>query len=441
MPRATTKSVHRKTTNKATKLKRTTVTRRTGTYCSGGFFREKPLSLLVVPLIAIIGVGSIVFVHAATASAGPITGVGGLCLDVSGGKLANNAKVVIDSCSNGSKAQLWTIPGDGTIHDGAYCLSDKDGSKVPETHARVEACNSTANQKWQISSSGAMISTSSNLCLEVRDDLVKSGNDVWLNTCNNAAAQIWNLPKGSSNPTTPTPPTTGTLPNPDTILNFSNWELQEPVASGSGVLTIPSSKLTASYSDKYMYTSSSAGGDAVTFFTPEDGAHTTNSSYPRTELRELNANGSDANWNMVGTNIMTASLMATDITDHTVIGQVHIGSPLPGASVASSTKPLLELYYYSNGNIIAGLEKSPSGSQTTTTIGNVPLGTKFTYTIQVSGDAVTIKLNNASPIALTASSSFNEYGMYFKAGNYLQTTGTSSTVGAHDEFYSLSVQH
>jgi hypothetical protein len=138
---------------------------------------------------------------------------------------------------------------------------------------------------------------------------------------------------------------------------------------------------------------------------------------------------------------MSATLEATDITGHTVIGQVHIGSPLPGVTVASSTKPLLELYYYANGNLVTGLEKSPSGSQTTTMIGNIPLGTKFTYAIQVSGDTVTIKLNNNAPVVLTASSSFNAYGMYFKAGDYLQTTGTSATVGAHVEFYSVTVQH
>lgn len=442
MPKTTKKSAPAKRTTRTTAKPKSKSTAHKHRENSRGYFREKPILMLLIPVIAIIGVGSIVFVHAATASPGPITGIGGYCLDIDGGSVKNNAKTVINSCNSATKSQQWTVPGNGTIQNDSYCLSDKGSSTVPETHARIESCNGTTAQQWQVSPSGAIINTSSNLCLEVRKGQAKNGNDVWLNTCNGSAAQTWTVPKGSSTPTpSPTPPASGTLPSPSSIINFSDWELQEPVASGSSVLTIPASKLTAGYADQYIYTSSTPYGDAVTFFTPEDGAHTTNSSYPRTELRELNSNGTDANWNMVGTNIMSATLEASDITNHTVIGQVHLGTALPGQAVAASTKPLLELYYYSDGALIAGLEKSPSGSQTTTTIGNVPVGTKFTYSIQVSGDAITIKLNNNTPVVLTASSSFNGYGMYFKAGDYLQTTGTSSTVGAHDEFYSLTVQH
>lgn len=409
---------------------------------SAGFVRERPILMLVIPLVAVIGVASAMFVHAATVSAGSITGVGKMCLDLKSGTAAVNTETDLNTCNSKSTSQQWSLPGDDTIRSGSYCLADKGGSTVPETHPRLESCTGSTNEAWQISPSGAIINSASNLCLEDKDSSTKVGNEVWLNTCDGAAAQMWTVPKGSSTPTpTPTPPPTGSLPTPSSIINFADWELQEPVVSGSGVLAIPTPKLLAGYSDKYMYTSSTPNGDAVTFFTPEDGAHTANSLYPRSELRELNANGTDANWNMNGTNIMTATLEATDITNHTVIGQVHIGGPLPGTNAASSTKPLLELYYYTNGNLIAGLEKSPLGSQTTTTIGIIPLGTKFTYTIQVAGDTVSVKLNNNAPVVLTASSNFNDYGMYFKAGDYLQTTGTSSTVGAHDEFYALSVQH
>jgi hypothetical protein len=408
---------------------------------------------IIVPMVVVVAVaavGSFMLVNSHAASAvGFIKGDGDLCLDVSGGKLAKDVELTLNTCTGSAVTQQWSLPGDGTIRDGDYCLVDKGGSKSPETHARIETCGTTTYEDWQVASNGEIISKNASLCLEDRNGLVKTGNPVWLNTCNGTTAQLWSVPKGGSvttpNPPSPTPspaPTpSSSLPKPSTILNFADWELQEPIASGSSILTIPTAKLLDGYSDAYMYSSSTASGNAVTFFTPENGAHTANSSYPRSELRELMPNGSDANWNMSGTNIMDATLEATDITNHTVIGQVHIGSPLPGSSVAASTKPLLELYYYSNGSLVAGLEKSPTGSQTTTTIGTVPLGTKFTYAIQVSGDKVTIKLNNNAPVVLTAATSFNSYGMYFKAGDYLQTTGTSTTVGAHVEFYALSIQH
>jgi hypothetical protein len=220
--------------------------------------------------------------------------------------------------------------------------------------------------------------------------------------------------------------------------NLANWELDLPLPSGNSVKIIQPSQLVGSsgFTDSYFYTAADGG---MAFFVPENGAHTPNSNYPRSELRELSFDGSNANWPMTGTNVMTATLKVVNVTDHTVVGQVHIGSALQ-SGLASSTKPLLELYYYANGKLVMGLEKSPSGSQTDYTIGTVPVGTVFRYSIEVSGDTITIGLNGANQ-TFTASPNFNGYGMYFKAGNYLQTTGNSSTVGSLDEFYALTVSH
>ena len=367
---------------------------------------------------------------------------------------------------NGTQAQSFKIEEIGTSTNrflikaasANLCVDDTgDGVESQPTkpvYVETYTCNSSDHaQEWEWTGAGAheLENYYSHGCLnDPNNSEVKGTTQIVYSCATNSSNELWyeatfKATSGSSGSSSSSSSSNsspnGQLPKPDKILNFSHWVLQEPVVSGSSVLTIPSSKLVTGYSDQYLYTSSTPNGDAVTFFTPENGAHTTNSSYPRTELRELNSNGTNANWNMVGTNILTASLEATNISDHTVIGQVHIGSPLPGTAAANSTKPLLKLYYYANGSLIAGLEKSPSGSQSKTTIGNIPLRTKFTYMIRVSGDTITIKLNSNTPIVLTASSSFNKYGMYFKAGDYLQTTGSSSTVGARDEFYSLSVQH
>ena len=39
------------------------------------------------------------------------------------------------------------------------------------------------------------------------------------------------------------------------------------------------------------------------------------------------------------------------------------------------------------------------------------------------------------------SSTFNEEGMYFKAGDYDQSVGTDGTVGAKVQFYALALFH
>ena len=112
------------------------------------------------------------------------------------------------------------------------------------------------------------------------------------------------------------------------------------------------------------------------------------------------------------------------------------------AGLAASTKPLLELFYYASGDLALGLESGPAGTEGTPhPLTTVPLGTKFSYVIELTGSgAITITINGtAYPFTMPAS--FNGYGMYFKAGDYDQTAGSSATVGATVKFYALAVQH
>jgi len=221
--------------------------------------------------------------------------------------------------------------------------------------------------------------------------------------------------------------------------DLSRWELQEPVGAAGNPTTISPAALSGpnGYHDSYFFTDPSDG--AMTFWDPENGVTTANSSYPRSELREMNPDGTAANWPLSGTNTLTATLAVTQVPDHVCVGQVHVGTALE-AGVASSTKPLLELYAYANGNIVLGLETSPAGSQTTATLATVPLGTRFSYVIQLTGAALTVTINGAtSTFAVPAS--FAGYGEYFKAGDYDQTAGTDPTVGATVKFYALSVTH
>jgi hypothetical protein len=171
----------------------------------------------------------------------------------------------------------------------------------------------------------------------------------------------------------------------------------------------------------------------MTFFCPENGVHTANSSFPRSELRELKPGG---DWPETGTHTLTATLKVEDTLAHVSIGQIHIGT---GGSPAS-TKPLLELFYYSTGQINLLLETSPAGGGPETGITTVPLGTKFSYSIQLSGSSLTITVAGVTK-TYTISSSYSAERFYFKAGDYLQTTGSSGTVGAHVAFYALNVTH
>ncbi|MYV37632.1 polysaccharide lyase family 7 protein [Streptomyces sp. SID1328] len=217
--------------------------------------------------------------------------------------------------------------------------------------------------------------------------------------------------------------------------DLSVWQLQEPVGSPGSPTTISSSRLRGAngYQDAYFYTDTRDG--AMTFWAPEKGVTTPNSNYARSELREMNRDGGAADWALGGTHRMNATLRVVSVTKNVCVGQIHLGSG------GSSTKPLLELYYHADGDIVLGTENSPSGGQTPHTVGHVSLGRTWTYSIAVTGGN-TIELTvNGSTTRYPIPASFNPYKQYFKAGSYNQSSSDSTTNGARVAFYGLTVQH
>jgi hypothetical protein len=217
--------------------------------------------------------------------------------------------------------------------------------------------------------------------------------------------------------------------------NLSVWELQLPIGSPGSPTTILPSQLEGAngYTNpSYFWTDKNDG--SMTFWDPESGVTTPNSDYPRTELREMNSNGSAANWALSGDSTLSAELRVVSVTSNVCVGQVHLGTG------GTSTKPLVELYYHSDGDIYLGTENSPSGGQTLHYITNVALGVHWTYVINVSGGKVNLTVNG-SKTSYSIPSSFDAYDMYFKAGDYNQSASSSTTNGAKVKFYSLTVSH
>jgi hypothetical protein len=217
--------------------------------------------------------------------------------------------------------------------------------------------------------------------------------------------------------------------------DLSRWELQLPTGSAGSPTTISPSKLegASGFQDSYFFTNTSDG--SMSFWDPENGVTTPNSSYSRSELREMNADGSAADWSVPGTHTLSATVKATEIPDHVCVGQIHLGEN------SGSTKPLAELYYYSNGDIKLGIEDSPTGGQTSHSVTTVALGTQWSYVLGLSGGNTINLTINGTKHSYAMPSSFDSYPMYFKAGDYDQTSGSSSSVGAKVQFYALSVYH
>ena len=218
---------------------------------------------------------------------------------------------------------------------------------------------------------------------------------------------------------------------PGKNFDLSYWNLQLPIGSKGAPEQISSEDLMKGYTSKYFYTDPTDG--SMTFYDPEDGVTTAHSDYPRSELCELDADGKVANWSPnSGHHEMSATVRATQIPSHVVVGQIHLGTGAP-----SSTKPLLELYYASDGQISLGIEDSPAGGQKTYDIAKVPVGTKWSYVIGLSGSTISLKVNLLTR-TFTMPSSFAKEGMYFKAGNYDQSSGGESAA-AIVHFYALKL--
>jgi hypothetical protein len=212
--------------------------------------------------------------------------------------------------------------------------------------------------------------------------------------------------------------------------NLSVWELQLPIGSPGDPTTIPPSELEGAngYTNPaYFWTDKNDG--SMTFWDPESGVTTPDSNYPRTELRQMNSNGTAANWSLTGDHTLSADLRVVSVTSNVCVGQVHLGTG------GTSTKPLAELYYHSDGDIYLGTENSPSGGQTLHYITNVALGVQWTYALNVNDDTLNLTVNG-SKTSYPVPSSFDAYDQYFKAG---QTASSSTTNGAKVKFYSLTV--
>jgi len=215
---------------------------------------------------------------------------------------------------------------------------------------------------------------------------------------------------------------------PGENFDLGGYTLQLPTGPQGSVDTVKGSALESGYTNKPYFYSDSEG--AMVMMDPRVGSTTSGSLHPRTELRE------NATWTTGGTNILDANLAVTKIPGNTAIAQIFQGT--------GPSKPLCELQYSSSGAVKLFLEDTnQGGSSHTTTITTVPVSTRFTYQLKLSGKTITVKVNGSTK-TFTMDDSFVGERFYFKAGNYDQTAtqGTPQTTdGTVVKFYSLNITH
>ncbi|MGW1058109.1 chitosanase [Micromonospora rubida] len=163
---------------------------------------------LLVPAAA-IGYG---LPSASAATAGPITGLGGKCVDVAAASSANGTAVQLYACNN-TAAQAWTVGNaDGSIRALGKCLDVTAASTADGAKIQLYDCNGTGAQRWS-ASNGALVNAGSGKCLDVTDRNTADGTRLQIWTCAGSANQRWTLPGGGATPS-PSAPAGVNLDNP-----------------------------------------------------------------------------------------------------------------------------------------------------------------------------------------------------------------------------------
>ncbi|WP_329531093.1 ricin-type beta-trefoil lectin domain protein [Streptomyces sp. NBC_01450] len=150
---------------------------------------------LTVGTVLAAVVATLFTVAPAQAADGQITGLAGKCVDVAGASSANGTAVQLYDC-NGTNAQTWSNPGDGTLRALGKCLDIVDRGTADGAAVQLWDCAGSANQQWVVTAAHDIVNPAANKCLDVRDNNSANGTRLQIWTCAGTANQKWNAPAG-----------------------------------------------------------------------------------------------------------------------------------------------------------------------------------------------------------------------------------------------------
>jgi hypothetical protein len=213
---------------------------------------------------------------------------------------------------------------------------------------------------------------------------------------------------------------------PAQVLDLRSWKLTLPAGTQGHPVEIRQPSLGAAGNGSYFRLRRDRG---VAFRAPVGGATTGNSSYPRSELREMSGDGRhEAGWtNAVGRHVMTINQAITATPrakPHVVAGQIHDSED----DVVMIRLEDRRLFVESDGDDAGLLDPA------------YRLGTRFTVSIIATRRGVGIVYNGHRTVHVAE---FGR-GWYFKAGCYPQSNpdhGDRPSAYGEVVIYALTVSH
>jgi hypothetical protein len=120
------------------------------------------------------------------------SGIAGKCLNDQHGELKADNPVVIVDC-NGTDAQTWSTPGDGTIRFHDNCLDTVGTGTGNGTKIGIKDCTTSVSQRWQTGPNNSLVNVGSGRCLDDPGASSTNFTQLQLWDCAANAAQYWGL--------------------------------------------------------------------------------------------------------------------------------------------------------------------------------------------------------------------------------------------------------
>jgi Ricin-type beta-trefoil lectin domain len=114
----------------------------------------------------------------------------GRCIDIPNAQATAGALLQTWDC-NGTDAQKWTFPADGTLRAMGKCMDPAGGALASGTPIQLADCNGNAVQRFTLTEARTLLNVSSGRCVDIKDWNGGNGAALQLWDCAGTANQIW----------------------------------------------------------------------------------------------------------------------------------------------------------------------------------------------------------------------------------------------------------